>query len=202
MPQHDGIDILDVTDGDGLERVDSSGRKVLLLDPGLGTRRAESLMAVGRVRRAVRWICFNRSEISAARAFMDARKGRAIPFWLPTMEHDFTLTESPASSQRLKVLNIGYTDNLFPLGGWRRHVTIYKDGVFHPRKVVSSADHGDGTEWLDVDFLFSSAASGINPVMFLRLCRLDADLGEWSFPGRDVATVDFPIIEIPLEAAA
>lgn len=156
-----------------------------------------------RLIRPYRWTCQTRAEVSALKAFLDARKGRAVPFWILTWERDFQLSTFPGLGLAWTIKWIGYTANLFPGSGARRHVYVW-----HPTQgtryahVLSAVDNGDGTETLTLE-----ATTGLNiqndsffKVGFLRFVRLADDVNQLEWQARNYASMEFRVIELPKEA--
>ncbi len=106
-------------------------RKFVLLDSKTGKRVSDEQAPAPAGSRPFTWTALGRTEIATMRAFLDARVGRAVPFWLPSFQWDLALAE-----------------------------------------VLS----------------------------FLKLCRLEDDRVEISYPSGSVAEATIRVREVPLEA--
>ena len=156
-----------------------------------------------RIVRPYRWTCKTFAEVAALRAFLTARKGQAIPFWMLTWEKDIELTTAPGFATSYTIKWIGYTANLFPGTGARRHVWIHHPtaGLFFVT-VISSVDNGDGTETLTMQAGAGAnvQASSFWTLGFLRFVRLADDENSIEWGARNYASMLFRTIEVPNEA--
>lgn len=154
--------------------------------------------------RSFEWYAPNRPAIAALRAFLDARKGRVVPFWVPTYTGDLVLAQAALAGQSaLRVFATGYRPYLFPRPSRRHLALLSASGTFERRKVTLAIDNGDGTDTLSLD---SALTADVTPqatlVCFLTLCRLESDLTAiaWPRPGHAEASLRF--VEVPLEVPA
>lgn len=202
-----GYDVLDQVGHDRQGRIEESSlRRVDLVDGATGLRRGAPRTTAPAPVRPFVWTCPTRVAGEALRAFLAARQGRLVPFWLLTGQQDLTLSADVlGGATTLPVRWAGYTRHLFPDTGARRHVALYAAGAgagaqaMH--RVTGASDPGSGTESLGL----ASGVPGPFPaattvVSFLRLCRLDQDDVEiqWLSPG--VCQAVLPVREIPQEA--
>lgn len=144
--------------------------------------------------RSFSWLADGRTEVAALQAFLDARKGRIVPFWTPTYCGEVPLYEDKlAAASSLRVPFFGYTRFLFPQP-WRRYLAIVPPGgAYFVRKVSTATDNGDGTETLTL-----TAALGVDVpkgwlVSYLTFCRLEADRTKirWHGPFKAETIIDF-----------
>jgi len=200
-----GLDVLDLTrhnrEGTLAEIV---RRKFVLLDPQTGQRVSDAQAAAPAPTRPFLWTCFSRPEITAMQAFLDARKGRCVPFWLPSYQQDLTLDQDAANgATSLTVKWVGYTGQMFPAGGGRRHLALY-DPISAPvyRKVTAATDPGGRvTESLGLDSGTPRAFPAATTVVsFLKLCRLEEDKTRTNWLSRGVAEAAITVRELPQEA--
>lgn len=204
MATHQGLDVLEI-DGDGrFERADAHDRAIVVLDAGHGRKDADDIEGVSGVHRDYLWTGLGLSDVAALKAFIDARKGRAVPFWLATLEHDVTLNgDHNAAHAFIDIVSIGYTENLFPYSGARRHLFFRSlaTGAAFYRKVTSSVNNLNGTESLYLDSALGvSVPVADYMVGFLRLCRLEEDEVTISWSARSHQAARIRLHELPLEA--
>ncbi len=74
-------------------------RKFVLLSSKTGRRIADEQAPAPAASRPFTWTAIGRDEITAMRNFIDARKGRAVPFWLPSFQWDLALAEDISQNQ-------------------------------------------------------------------------------------------------------
>jgi hypothetical protein len=199
MTTYLSLDVLEAAPNARDPQEDAFHRSVAGLDPGLGSRWFRGRDSVPKVARTFVWTCANRSEIVALKAFLDARKGQAIPFWLPSRRRDLILAQAAgASDPGISIQAMGYTRFLFPAKA-RRHLAFRVGAAWIFRSVTDAAE-GPLTETLTL----SSAAGAVLPldtlVSQLLLCRLAADEVGISYLTDSVAEAHIPYVEIPQEA--
>lgn len=151
--------------------------------------------------RSFSWFADGRPAIAALRAFLDARKGRMVPFWIPTYTPELVMTlDGAALDSSVRVANVGYGRFLFPFQARRYLAIISGNGTFLRRKVTLVTDNGDGTETLSLD-----AGLGIvlpasrTLVSFLVLCRLEDDFTPLTWDGPEHAEAVVRFRELPKE---
>ncbi len=184
---------------------DDSQRAFDLLDTGTGTRSSDARGSAPTPVRPFLWTCVGRSAVAALRAFVHARRGRAVPFWVPTYQRDLTLaTDLVSGASTATVLWVGYTQHLFPNTGRRHLAFIQPGGTMLLRKVTGATDPGTATT---EDLALDSAVSPTQPaattiLSFLRLCRLESDevVLEWGSRGTCEATLH--LHDLGMEAPA
>lgn len=205
MSSYLGFDVLDLVEHNRREPLEERvHRSFALLETATGLRRADEHSRSASPLRLFLWTVFNRTEAKAARDFLDGRKGRAVPFWLPSYQKDLTLAQDAAAAATiLTIEHVRYTQLLFGTTGARRHFALYRPGsgmVFH--KVTAATDPGDGlTETLSITpALASTFPKGTTLLSFLKLCRLEEDEVELTWLSRDHADVVIHCRELPNEA--
>lgn len=204
---YQGFDVLTAAGHNRRGRlVDSIARAVEVLDPGTGLRAGDTRAAAPNPVRPFLWTCFTQVQITALRDFVDARKGRAVPFWVLSHNQDLQLAADASSgATTLTVHWVGYTQRLFTLGGSRRHLALYAPGsapIY--RKVTAASDPGTGlTETLTLDSPLAAALPAATTVLsFLRLCRLEDDAVTTRWITNDKAEAELRFRELPQEAPA
>lgn len=185
-------------------RDDDFGRSMVRLDGGTGRIKYEIRDSEPMIVRPLRWVATSRAEIAALRAFLDARKGRAVPFWMPTWDADLVLAAdiTPAATNII-IKSCGYTQHLFPHPARRRLAIMVSPGVYAYRKVLAAVNNGDGTETLTIDSILGvSPARDQTILSYLTLRRLHDDENEIMWRTAGVAECTLRTVEIPTEVPA
>lgn len=203
-----GYDVLEVQPNTGQERDSTYTRLMTIFDSRTGPRKAEDRADVAVVKSSgFNWQLHGRREIEEFRAFLQARKGACVPFWVPTWQHDLVLAaDIGAGIAGLKILNMGYTKFMWADPA-RRYLAIFAlDGSQRRayRKIVSSAE-GTPHETLTLDGAVIPSGQLLADqvlVSFLTLVRLAADDPELIWHSRDTAEVTLSFVEVPLEVPA
>lgn len=199
-----GFDIL-ALDYNRTGPFEETSRRKFVLAGGIGKRWADEQSAAPAPGRPFTWTAFGRQEIWELLAFVDARKGRAVPFWMPSLQPDLSLSADFSPGASLATIRwIRYAQQMFGTTGARRHLALWTLGnpIFDCCRVVAASDPGDGiTEGLTLDP--PAARDYLVPVTvisFLKLCRLDADQVQVSYPTPGVAEAVIQVRELPMEA--
>ena len=182
-------------------------RKFVVLDPGTGKRTADEHSPAPASGRPFIWTARTRAESTAIRDFIDARKGRAIPFWLPSYQWDLRLAEDVLEDQAILSIEwVRYTEQMWGTTGARRHLALFELGqeAMDYYQISDADDPGDGvTESITITPIAERAYPKATTVIsFLKLCRLDSDEPEISYPDGKHAQVVFQVRELPQEAPA
>lgn len=180
-------------------------RKFVLLDPKTGKRVSDEQAPAPAASRPFTWTALGRAEIAAMRAFLDARVGRAVPFWLPSFQWDLALTEDVLQNQAIVTIRwVRYGQQMWGTTGARRHVALWSLGVgaMDLYRIAGATDPADYlTETLTLDPVAVRAyPKATTVVSFLKLCRLEDDRVEISYPSGSVAEATIHLRELPLEA--
>jgi hypothetical protein len=201
--QYLGIDVLE-RDPDGrIPRSDSFFREIARVGPVFGRIAVDDHQGVSAAIREFQWVMTNDQDVADFKAFVDLRAGRAIPFWLPSVEADLTLAANASSSDTtIKIVSVGYSLDFIPDTDARAHLCFRSGATLSYMKVLSAVNNLDGTETLTLN-----GAIGYNMtpstwmVSFMRYCRLEDDVLAIQFEGRDYATVRVRTRELPHEVA-
>jgi len=182
-------------------------RKFVLLDSKTGKRVADEQAPAPAPSRPFTWTALGRAEITAMRAFLDARVGRAVPFWLPSFQWDLALAEDVLQDQSIVTIHwVRYRQQMWGTTGARRHLALWTlgDGTIDLYRIANATDPADYlTETLTLDPIAVRDYSMANTVLsFLKLCRLEDDLVEISYPSANAAQATIRVRELPLEAPA
>lgn len=180
-------------------------RKFVLLDSKTGKRVADEQAPAPATARPFTWTALGRAEIAAMRAFLDARLGRAVPFWLPSFQWDLALAEDVLQDQSIVTIRwVRYRQQMWGTTGTRRHLALWTlgDGTMNFYRIANATDPADYlTETLTLDPVAVRDYTVDETVLsFLKLCRLEDDLVEISYPSANVAQATIRVRELPLEA--
>ncbi len=179
-------------------------RKFVLLSSKTGRRIADEQAPAPAAFRPFIWTAIGRDEIAAMRAFLDARKGRAVPFWLPSFQWDLALAEDIAQNQSGATIRwVRYKQQMWGTTAARRHLALWSLGgsIMDYCKIIGANDPANYlTETLTLDPVAQRDYSHTQTVLsFLKLCRLDEDRVEVSYPSPQVAEATIRVRELPLE---
>jgi len=182
-------------------------RKFVLLDPKTGKRVTDEQSPAPAAMRPFTWTALGRTEITAMREFLGARAGRSVPFWLPSFQWDLSLTEDILEAQAIATVRwVRYTQQMWGTAGARRHVALWTlgSGAMDYYRIADADDPADyETESLTLDPAAVRAYSKDTTVVsFLKLCRLEDDRAEISYPTGCAAEATIRVRELPLEAPA
>lgn len=206
MSPYLGFDVLDVGHDRREPVEDLPFRRHEVLDADTGPRSGFTFTEAPAPARSFLWTCSDLGEAAALRAFVAARRGRAVPFWVISHDRDLTLATDLLSGQDTpSVVWVGYARHLFPYGGARRHVALYRPGLAPVlREVTGATDPGTGlTESLVLDSAVGSDFPAANSIVsFLRFCRLEEDDVELEWLSRGVAQARLRFRDLPLEVPA
>ena len=180
-------------------------RKFVLLSSKTGRRISDEQAPAPATTRPFTWTALGRDEITAMRTFLDARKGRAVPFWLSSFQWDLALAEDIAQNQSGATIRwVRYKQQMWGTTGARRHLALWSlgDGVMDYCRITGATDPANYlTETLTLDPVAGRDYSrGQTVLSFLKLCRLDEDRIEVSYPSPQVAEATIRVRELPLEA--
>jgi hypothetical protein len=180
-------------------------RKFVLLSSKTGKRVADEQSQVAAPSRPFTWTAIGRDEITAMRTFIDARQGRAVPFWLPSFQWDLALAEDVSPNQSsVTIWWVRYRQQMWGSTAARRHLALWSlgDGTMDYCQIISAADPANNlTETLTLDPVAVRAYSRAKTVLsFLKFCRLEDDRIEISYPSPQVAEATIQVRELPLEA--
>lgn len=197
-------DVLDVRHDLREPIAESFGRRGQLVAGATGSRWVDDHGGVAFPTRSFLWTANDRTSCNAVRAFLDARKGRLAPFWVPTCCHDLRLSaDTSDAASTLFIRRAGYLDFLFGQN-CRRYLAVFPPGgAMVIRKVTTGSPVDAATEQIVLDAAVGVALPAAGTVIsFLVLCRLAEDLTRirWFSTWGCEATIRFA--ELPLEVPA
>jgi len=207
MSTYQGYDVLELNynrDGDIAEAVT---RKMQLLDNLTGEKQAAEHAPAPNPTRAFKWTAFGRAEIAAMRTFLEARVGRAVPFWFPSLQWDLKLASDLANTDTIaEIVWVRYTQQMFGTTGGRRHLAFFALGDQTPSMdYYMVTDANDPADEVTESLTISPGAARDYPaastvISFLKLCRLENDQVEIVYPVVGIAEALIEVREIPMEA--
>jgi hypothetical protein len=202
MATYQGYDLLDQTQPGRTGEEKEIRRSVVLLDNKTGKRTSDDRGGTPVIERGFSWLAQGRSAVNTLKAFITARKGRAVPVWVPTYQRDLALTTDVGSADiAITVKDINYTNMMFPNAA-RRHIAfIGPSGAITPRKITSAMRNANNTETLTLDSAVGASFSASTMVCFLALCRLAEDEVEITWHSVEVAEATLRFVEVPREVA-
>jgi len=205
MTTFKGFDVLEITPSRMPGREDSLSSGFQLLDNKTGKRAADIRDPDGAISTPFVWFAEGREEIFALRAFLAARKGRAVPVWVPTYDADLVLgLDANPGGLEIRTLFSGYTRHLFPHAS-RRSLQIFNraTGSRDYLRVDGSTDNGDGTEDLALESAIVNGAPISSAVVsILLLCRLESDRSSIVHHTPELATATLRFRELTKEIPA
>jgi hypothetical protein len=207
LPTYAGFDVLNLNPNRAETVEEVVSRKFVLLDTETGIRRADEHSPAAAPARPFRWTAIGRDAVAELIAWLDERRGRRVPFWLPSFQSDLTLASQLAEDDATAEIKwVRYTQQMFPGSGGRRHLAFYP-GVGGEQVsmdfygVVDADDPGDFIlETLDLDPpAVTTYPSATTTISFLKFCRLEED-GVTLKGGFDWTEAVIRFREIPHEA--
>ena len=174
MTSYLGLDVLEHRPNMREVPTDASTRSLAILDPGLGARDVQARDLAPAIQRTHLWTAHGLAAIAELRAWLAARKGRAVPFWVSTLRQDLLLAApGNAVDTTITIEGIGYARFAFPHRA-RRHLALHLPTGTLYRQVVTATD-GGATEALGLDAALGVTVPIGTLVSYLVLCRLDSD---------------------------
>jgi hypothetical protein len=145
-------------------------------------------------KRTLKYILQGMSEINIFRKWLHRRGGRQKPFWIPSFEDDFRVSQTTLISTSILI----YDDNYLTFSSARKHICIFfTDGTFLTRTITSAAQQDALQTNLQLDTALANIApSTIRRISYLSLRRLDTDKVDLNWLSNRVVTADIPVIEI------
>lgn len=174
-------------------------RKSVRFDPLVGTVNVDDQAGVGAIDMTLSWFLKDRTDQDTFNAFVAARNGRAVPFWVPTWRQDLVLASPALSTDTALVIHDqGYTKFQWPNLA-RRDIALLVPGQAPAyRRITGSTDTGT-TETLTLSAATGMALPTGTLISFLLFCRLAEDSVRRVWTARDVADADLGLYEIPKE---
>lgn len=143
--------------------------------------------------------------------WFDRRKGRCVPFWVNSGQHEVYLTTTASVGSTIinvtdksleKLFEKTYSSNAYEIHPLRSNLIFFNsDGTCVYTRIASvGTKYADGTVDLNVDAL--TATLNIDNVImgsFLQHCRLDSDTIEIAFYDKQLASASLKFVEVLYE---
>ena len=199
-PQYQGLDVLTLIPN-GIDSEDVFSCALETVDVGKGAWATYGHTDCGvPITRPYRWLLKSRQEIANFLAFLETRRGRHIPFWMPSWSQDMeSIQVVGPSDTTLLIKNIAYTQ-IMKLHPNRRDLVFYFSDNSAPmfRHITGCSDPSNGTEVIAMD---ASLGKLVYPrdfrgISFLNYVRLDSDSVEITWISASSAEVTFRVREV------
>jgi hypothetical protein len=195
-----GIDVL-LTKNDYSSTIDRELiRPQAVVDYEVGRRfREDSWLAL---KQSNKWALLLNGHAQMADFFdwLNGRKGKLVPVWLPSWNRDFQILETVAALATGLVVTENFYSSMYALASTRRDVMIrLVNGTTFFRRITGSAQNLDGTETISID---SALGQIVNPadvdrISFLRFVRLESDQIEVAYESSEAARSVFKLVDLP-----
>ena len=162
---------------------------VQVIDMQTGVFRLRPQSGFSNIGRSHEWFLKSFDEVNAFRRWLKRRRGKTVGVWMPSAVEDFTLASTVVSNTlSVPVKSNGYT-LMVKQHEARRDIYIrLRDGTSFNRRILNSADAGNGTTTLFIDTEFGRV---INPqdvmqfsyLSFYRMASDDVTI-HWHVPGK------------------
>ena len=201
-----GTEVLDLTilDPNRASATDeNTARKLAILDQLTGPVQMDPQAITPTPTSKILWTATSRAQAKLMADWIDARRGRAIPFWIPSYEADMNLAVDLASGGTIATVRwTGYHEYVWSKGFGRRHVAIHTPGFPLEYKAIVGSAHTPGSATQTITFSSGTArdyAAASTTIMFLRYSRLDSDDVRRTWLSNAVVEADIPLRELPIE---
>jgi hypothetical protein len=132
------------------------------------------------------------------RQFIHYLNGRQKAVWLPSLDHDFSLSRNVISSDTFLYLENDYYFKGYGGKNFTDHVAIYDGTTWFFREIISSGDISEEEEFIEIDSsLGTSYNIGELKIMRMPLCRLLSDEVDikWTETGEADGSISFVEVE-------
>ncbi len=140
--------------------------------------------------RSHQYLLRDRDDIAAMRAWLYARAGRQVPFWMPTWERNFEIV-SPVAIDAVSLLigSQGFATYFQDLPGRQDIALLHRDGTWYFRHITAFEYAGGVLERIVIDEALGRACqpSDFALCCFLERVRLDSDAVELFFETDSIA---------------
>lgn len=201
MTDYLGFNVLEVHPNRTKDPRRSFLRSLVRLDSGLGKVTVEDRAGVSRAELEFDWFLDGRTEIGVLQAFLLARKGRAVPFWVPSWRHDLVLNQGAAAiDTSLTIKDTGFLKYQFPQTSRRQIALILQNGTMIYRRITGATNPGNGTEVLTLDSAVGTTIpAATTMVSFLHLVRMASDVVDVLWHHQNLAEASMRFTEVPRE---
>lgn len=202
FPVYQGYPVLTEEPDWGLTLGEQVDRDMEPVDAEVGPASMDAHTTAPEFSRPFNWLIHGRVAISQFLGFLEARKGRCVPFWLPTYAEDLEqVADASAGDTVLSIKDIHYS-RYYAQHANRRDVAFYPATGEAPvlRRIMSSAPGAAGLESITLDQSFGVArrADQWRCISFLAFVRLDQDSIQVDWETDELLRVSFRVKEILL----
>jgi hypothetical protein len=187
-----GLDVLQLRPHRAKDLKESITRKVNRLDNGIGPVLLDPVCDHPTLGKSLNWLLHTRESIWAFRRWLQTRRGKTVPFNMPSWQQDIYLTQSiGASDVYIYIERQGYSENYDMHPSRRDLAFIKRDNTFINRRIVGATVIDDSTERLELDNALGFDASQGNfwRISYLGTWRLEADAIELSWMSNRVVQI-------------
>lgn len=193
--QYQGYRVLEWSPNRIDDIADTWRRKLEKLDFATGLVTYDDLTGQPVVLKKLLFFFRSRAAITAFRAWLHARTGRAVPFWLASGQSDAQVTRMiNAADGHITVKNMGYARYIASPALHRDLVIRTTGGQVYRRRITGATEISEDEELLTLDATLGVTiqVQKVAMVSFLDLVRLDADAQElfWETDGIVRAALD------------
>ena len=171
---------------------DSYQHRIQLIDYELGKIEQFAPWDNIRIGRTIEFIFEGQQEIWEFREWLHRRSGRLVPFYQPTFENNFKISNTGTIGNTITAEDWDYD---YDLSGRDNIVFRLADGTWEPRQITSSTT-GSGTVTVVFTPVLNELASDVIEVSFFGLKRLASDAITLTWLPNDVLRVTLSILEI------
>ncbi len=182
-PEYHNLEVLDAMPNRRGSEEDQADRLIDVLDPGTGPIWIDSPSeAPTLLRQGFLQTMLLETDVLPFIAFLDRRRGRGTPFFVPSWQQDLSLAAAVSQgASQFTVQLCGYTERLFATGTGRRMLAVRPPtGTWSYHDVTQAVVQGS-VEQLTIDPVAPVAWPVGSLISFLRFCRLERDGVEFEF---------------------
>jgi hypothetical protein len=201
-----GFDVLEIAPNWVSELEREYKRSTITMDPKIGPITVDDKGGTPVVSHTLPWWLDSHAKATALRAFLLARLGQLVPFWVPTWDQDLVMAiDALSGSSTITIKTVFYTRFFFPDNARRYLALIPISGAGTNRyvAVTGSVDNGDGTESLTLSAALGADVIAANTMIsFLTFARLGSDETAIVWSTTEYAEAVVAIQELPKEIPA
>jgi hypothetical protein len=200
LPTYQGLEVLTLRPNAAQDLSPAAERALEVVDGDVGPLQVRDLAGFESWSRPYTWTLQGHAAFAAFLGWLEARRGSATPFWMPTWAADLEQTaDLGATEVNLLVKDTGYA-LLVDQHASRRDLVFWPWGAAPVyRRIVGSIAAGAGQEQLTLDSAFGSIrkVGDFAQISFLSLVRLDHDAVTVTWVTNDLAIVQMRVREVP-----
>ena len=200
LPTYQGLEVLTLRPNAAQDLSPAAERALEAVDGSVGPMDVRDLSGFESWSRPYTWTLQGHAAFAAFLGWLEARRGSATPFWMPTWASDLEQTaDLGASDTLLQVKDTGYS-MLVAEHPSRRDLVFWPWGgspIF--RRITASSAAGAGLEQLTLDSAFGTIrqVGAFAQISFLSLVRLDHDAITVTWVTNDLAIIQMRVREVP-----